>query len=114
MDSLVGAIIPYETSLMKLQDYIEKSTVNVDVFLDVLKLDYDFIETSIFVKEAVSRNIIQVGNDNTYFNKITEHKLGKTVTEVIKFYNDPRNLDLLGIGGESDSPTSLRKLLKQD
>lgn len=96
----------------KVAEFIDKSTANQKMFLDVVKIDPSHLETVVKIKEAIYRNIVRY-NNGQYMIHATQTPVGRSEDEVIKFFTDPKNKDLLGYGLSDDSPTSISAQLKQ-
>lgn len=95
----------------RLSDYILENKDNAARFLRALKEDSDLIDTTVTVKQALSRNIIRMVNRN-YINVATQNVLGRNFEEVVEFLNAPENRLELGTGKETDEPYSIKMQLK--
>lgn len=109
MNSQVTDLQAYD----KLDEYINSSYANAEQFLKTLKVDKEWMETSVIVKDAMNAQIIRRGEDQVYVNYANQTKLGRNIEEVVKYLNNPDNQDQLGTGGKNDPPYSIRTQLKQ-
>lgn len=96
----------------KLADYIEKNVKQAEQFLNVMKIDPEYLLTVVKIKEAIYRNIIRYTNGQ-YVLYATMTPLGRNEEEVIKFCSNPNNKDIVGYGLKDDLPTSISAQLKQ-
>jgi hypothetical protein len=98
----------------KLEDFINnKNTDNAQKFLTVLKLDVEYMDTVVKIKESMFKNIIRMGADGQYVLYASGTKLGRNEEEVITYCTNPANRDLVGYGDKDDLPYSLSALLKE-
>ena len=97
----------------KLDDFINQSTGNAEQFLKVLKVDKEWMDTTVLVKDAMNAQIIRRGEDQVYVNFANQQRLGRNLEEVVKYLNNPDNQDQLGTGGKNDQPYSSQAQLKQ-
>lgn len=95
----------------KLDDYINGG--QSAKFLAVLKLDPDYIDTVVTVKDAMGHGIIRLSADQWYVNYSNGTKLGRNLEEIIKYLNNPQNQDQLGTGSKDDTPYSIKRQLKE-
>ena len=95
----------------RLEDFISKNTNNAEKFLEVVKLEPEYLETVVKVKEAIFRGIIRVGVDGKYILSMSGTVLGRSEEEVIQFCLNPSNIDIVGTGGKTDTPSSLTSQL---
>jgi len=95
----------------RLEDFISKNTNNAEKFLEVVKLEPEYLETVVKVKEAIFRGIIRVGPDGKYILSMSGTVLGRSEEEVIQFCLNPSNVDIVGTGGKTDAPSSLTSQL---
>lgn len=95
----------------RLSDFILENKDNAARFLRALKEDSDLIDTTVTVKQALSRNIIRMVNRN-YINVATQNVLGRNFEEVVEFLNAPENRLELGNGKETDEPYSIKMQLR--
>lgn len=95
----------------RLEDFISKNTNNAEKFLEVVKLEPEYLETVVKVKEAIFRGIIRVGADGKYILSMSGTVLGRSEEEVIQFCLNPSNVDIVGTGGKTDTPSSLTSQL---
>ncbi len=109
LNSDFNDIVAYD----RLDEYIMGSAKNCEIFLQTLKLDNEWVDTTVLVKDCMSYGFIRKGEDQYYTNHASGVKLGRTIEEIVKFLNDPNNQDQLGIGKNTDQPYSLRTQLKQ-
>jgi len=96
----------------KLEEYISQNHENMEKFLEATRLDQEYVDTVIKVKEAMYRNIIRRGVDGAYVLHATQTKLGRNQDEVIQYCLSPENKDIVGYGMDSDLPYSLSTQLK--
>ncbi len=101
-----------DTSFDKLYDYVDKSSKNAIQFLDIMKIEPEYLQTVVSVREAIYRNIIRNTNGQ-YVLFATQTPLGRNEEEIIRFCADPANQDIMGTGSKNDSPTSIMAQLKQ-
>jgi len=101
-----------DTSFDKLYDYVDKSSKNAIQFLDIMKIEPEYLQTVVSVREAIYRNIIRNTNGQ-YVLFATQTPLGRNEEEIIRFCTDPANQDIMGTGSKNDSPTSIMAQLKQ-
>lgn len=101
-----------DVALDKLLDFIDKSPENVAKFLTASKMDAEYIDGVVKVKEAIFTGIIILGQDNQFVLKMSGDKLGRTESEVIQFLLMPKNKHLLGEGIKDDLPYSISTQLK--
>lgn len=97
----------------KLDDFINQSTSNAEQFLKALKIDKEWMDTTVLVKDAMNAQIIRRGEDQVYVNFANQQRLGRNMEEVVKYLNNPDNQDQLGSGGKNDHPYSIQAQLKQ-
>ena len=95
----------------RLEEFISKNTNNAEKFLEVVKLEPEYLETVVKVKEAIFRGIIRVGVDGKYILSMSGTVLGRSEEEVIQFCLNPSNIDIVGTGGKTDTPSSLTSQL---
>lgn len=95
----------------RLEDFISKNTNNAEKFLEVVKLEPEYLETVVKVKEAIFRGIIRIGPDGKYILSMSGTVLGRSEEEVIQFCLNPSNIDIVGTGGKTDAPSSLTSQL---
>lgn len=95
----------------RLEDFISKNTNNAEKFLEVVKLEPEYLETVVKVKEAIFRGIIRIGPDGKYILSMSGTVLGRSEEEVIQFCLNPSNVDIVGTGGKTDTPSSLTSQL---
>ena len=95
----------------RLEDFISKNTNNAEKFLEVVKLEPEYLETVVKVKEAIFRGIIRIGVDGKYILSMSGTVLGRSEEEVIQFCLNPSNIDIVGTGGKTDTPSSLTSQL---
>ena len=95
----------------RLEDFISKNTNNAEKFLEVVKLEPEYLETVVKVKEAIFRGIIRIGVDGKYILSMSGTVLGRSEEEVIQFCLNPSNIDIVGTGGKTDAPSSLTSQL---
>lgn len=96
----------------KLSDYIELSLSNAEKFIEVSKLEIEYIIAVVKVKEAIFRGIISLGQDGVFYNRMSNTKYGRTESEVIEFLLMPSNLPELGEDLKDDMPYSISAQLK--
>lgn len=108
----LNAEFTVEAAYVKLDEFITSKTSNGETFLKTLKLDDEWIETTVLVKDSMNAGIIRRGEDQYYFNNASGVKLGRTIEEIVKFLSNPDNQDQLGIGSKNDQPYSLKSQLK--
>lgn len=96
----------------RLTDFISKSATNCKMFLEVLKLDPEYLDTVVKVKDSIFRGIIR-HHGGQYVVYATQTPVGRNEEEVIKFFTNPKNKDVLGYGLPDDQPTSITAQLKQ-
>lgn len=94
----------------RLDQYI-KGVKDAEKFLNALKLEPEYIDIVVKVKEAIFRGIIRVNNDGRYMIQMSGTILGRTEEEVVNYCLNPANADIVGTGGKTDSPSSLTSLL---
>ncbi len=95
----------------RLEEFISKNTNNAEKFLEVVKLEPEYLETVVKVKEAIFRGIIRIGVDGKYILSMSGTVLGRSEEEVIQFCLNPSNIDIVGTGGKTDTPSSLTSQL---
>ena len=95
----------------RLEEFISKNTNNAEKFLEVVKLEPEYLETVVKVKEAIFRGIIRIGVDGKYILSMSGTVLGRSEEEVIQFCLNPSNIDIVGTGGKTDAPSSLTSQL---
>lgn len=95
----------------RLEEFISKNTNSAEKFLEVVKLEPEYLETVVKVKEAIFRGIIRVGPDGKYILSMSGTVLGRSEEEVIQFCLNPSNVDIVGTGGKTDTPSSLTSQL---
>lgn len=95
----------------RLEEFISKNTNSAEKFLEVVKLEPEYLETVVKVKEAIFRGIIRVGVDGKYILSMSGTVLGRSEEEVIQFCLNPSNVDIVGTGGKTDTPSSLTSQL---
>ena len=95
----------------RLEEFISKNTNNAEKFLEVVKLEPEYLETVVKVKEAIFRGIIRIGPDGKYILSMSGTVLGRSEEEVIQFCLNPSNIDIVGTGGKTDAPSSLTSQL---
>lgn len=96
----------------KLDDFIAENNKNCQKFLDVLKLDPEYLDTVVKVKMAIHTGIIRPGQDGVFTLFANGTKLGRNEEEVIQFCLLPSNKDIVGYGTKDDFPYSITAQLK--
>lgn len=96
----------------KLDDFINKSTESAEQFLRTLKMNEEYLQTVVDIKDALYRNIIRKDGGN-YVLHANGTKLGRTEEEVISFLMLDENRDLMGLGLSDDMPYSIKSQLKK-
>lgn len=96
----------------KLEEFITKSTNNAEKFLEIVKLEPEYLDTVVKVKDAIFRGIIRIGQDGRYLLAMSGTILGRSEEEVIQFCLNPANQDIVGMGTKDDKPSSLTSQLK--
>jgi len=95
----------------RLDDYINGG--QAEKFLTVIKLDPDYIDTVVSVKEAMIKGIIRLGQDQWYVNHANQTKLGRNIEEIVNYLNNPQNQDQIGTGAKDDLPYAIKRQLKE-
>ena len=101
-----------EVAYDKLDEYIMESYTNASKFLDVVKLDPDYVDTVVKIKDCMRNGIIRQAEDGHYILKASGTKMGRTEEDVIMFCMEPVNKDFVGTGSKDDLPYSLSSQLK--
>jgi len=96
----------------KLFDFVESNYNNALEFSKVTRIDPEYLNTVVSIREAIYRNIIRF-NNGQYVLFATQTPLGRNEEEVIRFLTNTSNSDMLGTGLKDDSPTSILAQLKQ-
>lgn len=96
----------------KLEEFISQSTKNAEKFLETVKLEPEYLDTVVKVKDAIFRGIIRLGQDGRYQLAMSGTVLGRSEEEVIQFCLNPANSDIIGLGTKDDKPFSLTSQLK--
>jgi len=111
-DTTAG-ILNEDIAFTKLYEYLTTGNKfnNSNEFLAILREDFDLVDTTVYVKEAISKHIIR-SNNGTYENYVDRTKLGRNLTEIVNFLRNPQNVDILGDGTATDKVTSIRAQLK--
>lgn len=117
-----GVMSTPQTAFVKLAKYIqgelEGSNKNdaVDLFLASLDPKYggtkskDELYLEVDVNDAIKRQIIRMDrNRQVFYNPmIPDSDYGRNITEVVNFLSNPKNMDHLGTGSDSDSVYAIR------
>lgn len=82
-------------------------------FLHALTLDADYVDTVVTVKDAMTKGVIRLGQDQWYVNHANQTKLGRNLEEVVNYLSNPQNQDQLGIGNDKDLPYAIKRQLKE-
>lgn len=96
----------------KLDEFISGSNKNCEIFLQTLKLDEEWVDTMVLVKDCINYGFIRKAEDQNFVNFASGVKLGRTLEEITKFLMNPQNQDQIGTGGKNDQPYSLMTQLK--
>lgn len=96
----------------KLYDFIESNYNNALKFSEIARMDPEYLNTVVSIRDAIYRNIIRFQNGQ-YVLYATQTPLGRNEDEVIRFLTNTSNSDILGSGLKDDSPTSILAQLKQ-
>lgn len=97
----------------KLEELITQNISNAEKFIEASKLEPEYINTVVKVKDAMFRGIIRVGQDGRYMLSMTGTVLGRNEEEVIQYCLNPANSDIVGIGSKDDKPYSLASQLSE-
>jgi len=96
----------------KLEEYVSESPTNAAKFLDIVKLDVEYVDTVVKIKDALRTGIIRQGPDGHFILHASGTKMGRTEDEVILFCMKPSNKEFVGTGGKDDAPYSISYQLK--
>ena len=108
----LNAEITDKNAYIKLDEFILSKGSNAEMFLQTLKLDPEWVETTVLVKDAMNAGFIRRGEDQYYINVASQIKMGRSIEEITKYLMNPDNQDQLGTGSKNDQPYSLRTQFK--
>lgn len=105
--------ITNSTSAYKTIDgFIGESKENALKFLSAFNVESELMDVTVTVKRAIEKNILRRGQDNYFYNHATGNRIGKNIDEMIDYLSNPANSDELGTGAKNDSPTTIKKQLR--